>query len=190
MSLDFGKIFGIVLSGAAGGIVTVFTLGMLYPMAHPPIPAQAQIVRPHPVSHVDGKIRTLRVGRSSDLSFHIVAGINKKAIPMLVDTGANITVLTRHDADLAGIPSGDTGRRVDVTGINRLVSHYREVGEWPINLGPIGLVSVPIAVDDSGQLQSSILGQNAFCNIDMITIQNNALQFTHGSTIAEGCATS
>ena len=106
----------------------------------------------------------------------------------LVDTGANITVLTPADAERVGIPKVDTGKRIDVTGINRsVVTSYRSVGTWNIALGPIALSNVPIAVDDSDQLPNSILGQDAFCNVDQITIRFDTIEFKHAGPVAQGC---
>lgn len=192
MGIELGKIMGIMGSGAVGGIVALVSLGVMKPAitinARPPKSVSAAIVHPKPIERVDGVIRTLRVARSSDLSFHLIARINDKPLQMLVDTGANITVLTRRDADRLGLPTGDSGDRIDVTGINKMVSSYRKIGKWPIGLGPIALAGVPIAIDDSNELRSSILGQDAFCNIERITIQRDAIEFRHDAPTADGCS--
>ncbi len=189
MSIDLGKISGIILSGGVGGIVALCAIAVMKPastvMAQRPVKPEVEI--PKATAHISGPERTLRVARSNDLSFHLIAKINEQPVRMLVDTGANITVLTRADAALIGMPAGDTGRHVNVAGINRTISRYRVVGEWPIGLGPIGLASVPIAIDDTGELQNSILGQDAFCNIDKIVIEKNEIAFIHNAPIAQGC---
>lgn len=188
MAIDFGKISGIILSGAVGGIVALSGLWIMKPFSPSGnFKARAEVIRPLSVGNVDGEVRTLRVGRSSDLSFHILGIVNKAPIGFLVDTGANITVLTRDDAKRAGIPDIDTGDRVIVTGINRTLSSYRNVGRYSISLGPIGLSEVPLAVDDSGELANSILGQDAYCNVERITIHNNMLEFRHNAPVVPGC---
>jgi clan AA aspartic protease (TIGR02281 family) len=188
--IDLVKISGIIGSGAVGAIVAVFALtGANQMIRTPNRDAKVQALYPLPVSHVDGITRTLRVGRSNDLSFHIVARINGKPVRMLVDTGANITVLTPADANRVGIPPIDTGQYTDVTGISKAIRHFRNVGNWQVGLGPIGLVDVPISVDDSGEIPNSILGQDAFCNIDQISIEDNAISFVHHAPLSAGCTT-
>lgn len=190
MGIDFGKVFGIIGSGAVGAIVAVFALtGANQMIPSPKRTAQAEVMHPMPVYKVDGLTRTLRVGRSSDLSFHVVAGINEKPVMMLVDTGANITVLTPGDALRVGIPPHATGDYTDVTGISKTIRRFRNVGNRTIALGPIKLVDVPISVDDSGEIPNSILGQDAFCNVDKVTIENNAMSFTHHAEGSRGCTT-
>lgn len=108
---------------------------------------------------------------------------------MLVDTGANITVLSRDDAMIAGLYRAEATGHIDAVGINNQLARYRRVGERTVQIGPISLVSVPIAIDESGELGTSILGQDAFCNLRRITIENNELELLHDSDISIGCIT-
>lgn len=195
MGIELGKIAGIVGTGAVGGIVALVGMALISPIATKMASAEAQaqsprkidVVRPKPYSNISGEMRTLRVDRSSDLSFHLIAQINHKPVQMLVDTGANITVLTKKDAERLGIPNVRKGH-IAVTGINQNVSKYRMAGRWPITIGPIGLDNVNLAVDDDNQLANSILGQDAYCNIDRITIADNAIEFAHQGPVAPGCS--
>lgn len=188
--IEARKIFGIIGSGAVGAIVTLFALtGANEIIPSPKRNAKVEVVHPLPVSKVDGLVRTLRVGRSSDLSFHVVAKINDHPVRMLVDTGANITVLTPQDARRVGIPATSGGEYTDVMGISKTIKRFRNVGNQMLELGPIRLVDVPVSVDDSGEIPNSILGQDAFCNLDRIAIENNAISFVHNSPYSLGCTT-
>lgn len=186
--IEFARIATIVIAGAIGSLMTFGGLAALRPSLLKPAEPRAHVYsHPVPVGKVDGLYRSLRVRRGDDLSFHLIARINHIAVRMLVDTGANITVLTREDAARVGIPSGGGAGHIDVVGINSTMSRFRRAGVYSMGLGPIGLVSVPIAVDDSGELKNSILGQDAICGIDRVTIQSDEIEFLHTRQIAQGC---
>ncbi len=188
VAIDFGKIAGIIGSGAVGAIVTVFALtGATHVSKKQEAAARQAVEHPRPVYKIDGKRRMLKVGRSSDLSFHVEMMVRGRPVLALVDTGANITVLTAEDAARIGVPPGLSVGSTDVKGITKSVRQFRNIGRMPIGLGPITAWDVPISVDDSGELQNSILGQDAFCNIKSITIADNAISFVHDSPIAMGC---
>lgn len=188
-SIEFGKIASIVLAGALGSLLTFGALAGLRPSLLQPADSKIRTYQhPVPVGKVDGLFRSLRVRRGDDLSFHLIARINHIAVRMLIDTGANITVLTREDAARVGIPTGEVANgSIQVVGINNLPTTYRRAGTYAMGLGPIGLVSVPIAVDDSGTLKNSILGQDAICGIDRVTIQSDEIEFLHTRQVAQGC---
>lgn len=189
-SIAFRRIATIVIAGGVGSLLTMGALVTLRPAILKPHVEGARVFsEPQPVGKIDGLIRSLRVKRGDDLSFRLIGRINHIPVRMLVDTGANLTVLTRDDAARAGIPTsaGDKGNRIEVVGINSTTSQFRRAGIYSMGLGPIGLVSVPIAVDDSGQLKNSILGQDAICGIDRVTIQSDVIEFLHTKQIASGC---
>lgn len=187
MGIDFAKIAGIIGSGAVGAIVTLFALTGASHVTRNQGEKMPEVQHPVPMSKVDGSIRMLSVARSSDLSFHIDMLIKGKKVRALVDTGANITVLTATDAARIGIPPGLSVGSTDVKGITRSVRQFRNIGRMPIGLGPIMAWDVPVSVDDSGELQNSILGQDAFCGIKSIRIELNTISFIHDSPIAMGC---
>jgi clan AA aspartic protease (TIGR02281 family) len=178
----FRTVSAIVISGGIGGLAAVLSLHFILP---PPAPQPVPVAR----AFVDGDLRKVQIQRDRDLSFKIPVSINGKTVQMLVDTGANVTVLTRSDANGTGIMREEGDGHLDVRGINKSVSRLRRVGLKTVQLGPISIESVPIAVDDSGELAMSILGQDAFCNLRRITIENNELELMHDSDIATGCET-
>ncbi len=183
----------IILSGAAGGIIAITALTVLGPAIvgqdfhTSPSAMTTEVLRPTPIAEVDGPLRKLRVRRGDDLSYHVVAKVNNQPVQMLVDTGANITVINRRDADRIGLPTGSLNS-IDVIGIAPVATSYRSIGRWPIQLGPISLANVPIAIDDSNSLRASILGQDSFCNVKEIKIENQTIEFTHDQPVAEGCS--
>jgi clan AA aspartic protease (TIGR02281 family) len=187
VAIDFAKIAGIVGSGAVGAIVTLFALTGASHVNKTRNAAPDEVQHPRPMYKVDGKERMLSVGRSSDLSFHVEMIVRGKPVRALVDTGANITVLTAEDAARIGVPPGLSVGSTDVKGITRSVRQFRNIGRMPIGLGPIMAWDVPVSVDDSGELQNSILGQDAFCGIKSIRIESNTISFVHDSPIAMGC---
>lgn len=183
----FQRLASLVIVGALGALLAFAALAVLRPVILLPTDMERGYNSPQPIGEVDGNLRSLRVKRADDLSFRLVARINGRSLPMLVDTGANITVLSKRDAASVGIPEGPATDTIRVMGINNKTSNYRRVGLYPIALGPIGVVGVPIAVDDSGELSNSILGQDAICGIDRVTIQNDEIEFLHGRKLAQGC---
>lgn len=192
-SATFRRIATIVIAGGVGSLMTMGGLVLLRPAILKPHVEGARVFsEPQPVGKIDGLVRSLRVKRGDDLSFRLIARINHVPVRMLVDTGANLTVLTRDDAARAGIPmsAGVKGDQIEVVGINNTTSQFRRAGLFTIGLGPIGLVSVPIAVDDSGELKNSILGQDAICGIDRVTIQSDEIELLHTRQIAQGCTDS
>lgn len=183
----FQRLASLVIVGALGALLAFASLGLLRPAILLSADMERGYSSPQPIGEIDGNLRSLRVKRADDLSFRLIARINGRPIPMLVDTGANITVLTKSDAASVGIPDGPATETIRVMGINSKTSNYRRVGLYPIALGPIGIVGVPIAVDDSGELSNSILGQDAICGIDRVTIQNDEIEFLHSRKLAQGC---
>ena len=179
----FRNIASYVITGALGALLAT---AFLYYMI--PAPKRGPIVAPAVRTAIEGKIRKVHIPRAADLSFRVPVEINGQAIEMLVDTGANVTVLTQQDAFLTGMPFRETGDdHLYVEGISGYRSQFRKVGDMAMKIGPISIISVPIAVDDSGELTLSILGQDAFCNLRQITIQNNAMEMIHDSSVAIGC---
>ena len=183
----FQRVASLIIVGALGALLTFAALAIFRPTILLTADMERGYSSPQPIGEIDGNLRSLRVKRADDLSFRLVARINGRPLPMLVDTGANITVLSKRDAQAVGIPDGPATETIRVMGINSKTSHYRRVGLYPIALGPIGVVGVPIAVDDSGELSNSILGQDAICGIDRVTIQDDEIEFMHGRKLAQGC---
>jgi clan AA aspartic protease (TIGR02281 family) len=188
MTIEVGKIAGIIGSGAVGAIVTVFALTGATHVGRERTPRRDDVTHPTPQYRVDGKERKVMVRRSTDLSFHVDMIVGRTPITALVDTGANITVLTREDAVRAGIPDGLNLGSTDVKGIAKATRQYRNVGRMPIRFGPIIAWDVPVSIDDSGELQNSILGQDAICNMKKVTIENDTLTFMHDSPVVVGCS--
>ncbi|QAY80496.1 hypothetical protein ETR14_27130 (plasmid) [Sphingosinicella sp. BN140058] len=170
-----------MLASGIGGLAAVASL---------PYVTAAAASAYEPRSHIadDGRIRRLQVFRTKALTYEVPAAINGHSLDMLVDTGANITVLTRSDAAAAGLLDDVAGHRA-VIGITREVVQIARAGQHRIDLGPISIEAVPVAIDQSGELNMSILGQDAFCGLRRITIEQGKLELMHDGPTATGCPT-
>lgn len=175
----------LVLFGGLGGLTALTLLNSWMPMAQAAEPPAAVVASIHTV--VDGRNRILQIDRRPDLQFRSLVGINGQSVDMLIDTGANVTVLTMQDAHRIGAHALKDGSHVQVMGLTRDKVRFRSIGNHSLTLGPIVLEDVPVVIDETGELTSSILGQNAFCNLARMTIEKNRLEIVHDAPAASAC---
>lgn len=183
--LRFKTVASIILCGGFGAMTAIVAFGSFLPKASaaqydPDMPAVMTV-------RSDGIQRTVTLPRTEDLQYRASAVIDQTPINMLVDTGANLTILTRRDALRMGLSHTDKIGHVEATGLTAEKLNFRRIGNRTIRMGAIAITDVPVVVDDSGQLAQSILGQNAFCNIAQITIAKRQLEIMHDAPTAPAC---
>jgi aspartyl protease family protein len=103
--------------------------------------------------------RAVRIRRSARGSFFARASINGAAVPMLVDTGASMVVLTAADAERAGFDLSRLRFTVEVDTANgRTTSAPVRIAE--ISVGGIVFQDVEALVAQPGNLRESLLGMS------------------------------
>ena len=113
------------------------------------------------------------IPRSADGHYYLTALVNGEAIRFVVDTGATDMVLTRQDAERAGL-SPETlnylGRATTANGEVRTA--YVRLSE--VQLGEVRDFDVPAVVND-GEMPQSLLGMGYLQRWGRIEIANNEL---------------
>ncbi len=144
------------------------------PIAAVAIGAPAPATRPEPPLTVAAAgVSTIR--RSNDGLFYVNATVGGGNIRFLVDTGANITVLTRADAERLGL----TGR-VDARGTTLQTAGGPTAMQWTkipqMKVADKPVDNIDAAIIDRG-IQVSLLGQNVLSRLDGMTFSGDQLQF-------------
>lgn len=110
--------------------------------------------------------------RAADSHFHAEAMVNGERVRFIVDTGATSLVLTRADAQRAGIGAGDySARGVGVGGAVRLMP----VTVDRVALGPLAANNVPAMVAESESLPVSLMGQSFLSRVGTVTISGDQM---------------
>jgi aspartyl protease family protein len=115
----------------------------------------AELMPGHVISHG----RTVEVTRTSDGDFAIAAHINGSRVPMVLDTGASSVVLTRDDAQAAGLPLDLLNYTVNIDTANGR-TRAAPVTLDRVTIGGLEERSVDALVVQPGQLRTSLLGMS------------------------------
>lgn len=117
--------------------------------------------------------RTITVPRANDGHFYLTLEVNGQPTRFVVDTGATAIVLTRADAQAAGISTDDlifSGRASTANGT---------VETAPVRLSTLALgeaLDTDVrAVVNNGQMQESLLGMSYLNRFTRIEISNGQL---------------
>lgn len=116
------------------------------------------------------------IPRGPDSHYHLRLGVNGEPIDFLIDTGATEMVLTKADAQTAGINLSGLnylGRASTANGIVRTA----RVRLGDVALGDIVDFDFPASVND-GELDKSLLGMSYLNLFDSIEIRNNEMILT------------
>ncbi len=114
------------------------------------------------------------IPRSQDSHFRTRVNVNGAEIDMLVDSGATAVVLTRADAERAGIMVGGES---DFTGTARTANgdvRLKPVTLSRVSIGGIERRDVQAAVLDQ-QDGTSLLGQSFLSKVDHVTIGGDVM---------------
>lgn len=116
------------------------------------------------------------IRRSTDGLFYVTASVGGDTVRFLVDTGANITVLTRADADRLGLAGNNAGNRGSVlqTAGGPTTMRWTKIPKMSVANKPV--TDVDAAIIDQG-ITVSLLGQNVLSRLDGMTFSGDQLQF-------------
>lgn len=118
-------------------------------------------------------VAEFRTSRASDGHFYADVRINGASVRMLIDTGASTILLSRADAQRAGIQVAAG----DFTSIGRTVSGdiaLKSVTIDRVALGPVVGYDVPAMVAE-GEVPVSLLGQSFLERVGRVEIEGSQL---------------
>lgn len=107
--------------------------------------------------------------------FEIAATINGHTTPMIFDTGASAVVLTRSDAEAAGIDLSGLRYTIPVSTANGTGMAARARLK-NIEVGGIARRDIPAFVADDGALETSLLGMTFLETLSRYSVTQNSLE--------------
>jgi len=122
-------------------------------------------------THSDGTVE-LRSGRNGHYEARV--DINGRALPVMVDTGASLVVLTYEDAQAAGVyvkPSDFTQPVSTANGTSRVAP----VTLRQVSIGDITVRNVQAAVADRGLLKQTLLGMSFLSRLQRVDMRDGVM---------------
>ncbi|MDB5581814.1 MAG: hypothetical protein JWR80_6990 [Bradyrhizobium sp.] len=129
-----------------------------------------------PAQHVQSALPSARgvvITRASDGLFYVTGMINGTPVRFLVDTGANMVVLTADDARRAGVLFGE-GRSADSIETAGGQSRMDRISLNHVTVAGRDVADIDAAVMQDG-LKVSLLGQNLLSKLGAITISGDEI---------------
>ena len=127
------------------------------------------------IPKVEVSEESITLMRAQDRHYYVTMSVNGESIRFLVDTGATDLVLTRADAEAAGIDFADLefyGRARTANGEVRTAPVKLE----RIEIGPWTYRNVRASVNE-GELDTSLLGQSFLSRFEKIEISDGRMTF-------------
>jgi len=127
----------------------------------------ASISRPQPHVHA------VTIAKAPDGLFYLTGLVNGTQVRFLLDTGANMVVLTADDARRIGLPSGGgpTGESIETAGGRSSMDR--------VSLGRVSVAGREVANIDAAVMQDglkvSLLGQNLLSKLGPITMSGDEI---------------
>ena len=106
--------------------------------------------------------------------FNTEADINGRSIPVMIDTGATMVVLSYEDAERAGLMLTDKDFTRSVSTANG-VARVAPVTLDRVSIGNITVRDVPAAVAESGRLRTSLLGMTFLSRLSRFDMRSGRL---------------
>lgn len=132
-------------------------------VAQPRIPGEAAVPNLHAVT----------IAKAPDGLFYVSGTVNGTEVRFLVDTGANMVVLTDEDARRVGVSprNGGTADSIETAGGR---SSMDRVSLGHVSVGGRDVTNIDAAVMRKG-LQISLLGQNLLSKLGPITMSGDEM---------------
>ncbi len=111
--------------------------------------------------------------RAADGLFYVTAHANGEAVRFVIDTGATVVVLNRHDAARLGLAFETLNREAQMNTVNG-PSAMRWAEIRRLEMAGKQLEGLAAAVVDAG-LPVSLLGQNALAMLGTVTLRGDVL---------------
>ncbi len=129
-------------------------------------------VPPPPPTVAPPPTKAFLAAKGDDGLFYLTARVNGVPIRFVVDTGANVVVLTDDDARRAGIRPGNGTQRMETASGG---SEMRWATLDELEIAGQRLPRTRAAVVAEG-LNMSLLGQNALAQLNSVTLTGNRLE--------------
>ncbi len=126
-----------------------------------------------PVPSGNDSIDPLTLKRSADGLFYVTAAVNGVPVRFVVDTGANVVVLTRADAAAAGVTGSTAGGRALRTAGGTAAMRWATIER--LTIGDHAIADADAAIVGDGGLPHSLLGQSALSRLESVTLRGNRL---------------
>lgn len=127
------------------------------------------------VAVVDSARGTAVFRRGFGGHFEIAATVNGHTTPMIFDTGASAVVLTRADAEAAGIDLSQLRYAIPVSTANGTGMAARTRLKT-IEVGGISRRNIPAFVAEDGALETSLLGMTFLETLGRYSVTQNSLE--------------
>jgi aspartyl protease family protein len=121
----------------------------------------------------DERLAPTRAIKSDDGLFYVTARVNGAPVRFVVDTGANVVVLTGADARRAGITPARHGSQQLETASGGSAMTWATLDEVEIAGQTLTHTRAAIVADG---LKMSLLGQNALSRLNSVTLRGNRLE--------------
>jgi len=132
------------------------------------VPAGAEPAAP-PI--VTASPAATRLVKADDGLFYVTAEVNGAPVRFVVDTGANVVVLTRADAARAGVAPSRHGPHLQ-TAAGASAMRWATLGN--VRVAGQHFTDTRAAVVDAG-LKTSLLGQNLLARLGSVTLRGDRL---------------
>lgn len=134
----------------------------------------APMIAPSPDVAGAGSPAPLTLKRAPDGLFYVTAAVNGVPVRFVVDTGANVVVLTRADAAAAGVNGSPTGGRALRTAGGTAAMRWATIDR--LTIGDRAIAGADAAIVGDNGLPHSLLGQSVLSRLDSVTLRGNRLQ--------------
>jgi aspartyl protease family protein len=125
------------------------------------------------VPHAAPALQAITIAKAPDGLFYVSGAVNGTQVRFLVDTGANMVVLTADDARRVGLSSGD-GRPADSIETAGGRSTMDRVSLGRVSVAGHEVANIDAAVMPNG-LKVSLLGQNLLSKLGPITMSGDEI---------------
>jgi len=126
------------------------------------------------IGDTTGSIDPLILKRSPDGLFYVTAAVNGVPVRFVVDTGANVVVLTGADAAAAGVTGSATAGRSLRTAAGAAPMRWATIAR--LTVGDHAITGADAAIVGDNGPPHSLLGQSALARLDSVTLRGNRLQ--------------
>jgi aspartyl protease family protein len=130
------------------------------PAFHPPVAARA------------GQLHSLTLARAPDGLFYVTAAVNGVPVRFVVDTGANVVVLTGADAAAAGVSGGSAGGALHTAGGT---ARMRRATIVRLTIGGHAIAGADAVIVGNDGPPHSLLGQSALSQLESVTLRGHRL---------------
>jgi aspartyl protease family protein len=130
--------------------------------------------RTPPAAKPVGRDSVVEIEAERNGHFNAEADINGRSIPVMIDTGATMVVLSYEDAERAGLLLTDKDFTRAVSTANG-VARVAPVTLDRVSIGNITVRDVPAAVAESGRLRTSLLGMTFLSRLSRFDMRSGRL---------------